>query len=88
MTTWLARNTRPILAVLVASAAVIAAFEILDTVVASSPTEAVVAEEGTELGGIASLAGLIKVSLFLAVGVGLTALVRRAVDRRPRPGGS
>lgn len=83
MSTWLSRNTRPILVVLAASAVVVAAFEVLDAIVASSPIEEVPGEEAAEFGGIAVLAGLIKVSLFLAIGVGITFLVRRVVDRSP-----
>ncbi|MEL6981755.1 MAG: hypothetical protein AAFO29_04965 [Actinomycetota bacterium] len=55
----------------------------LDAIVATSPVEEVPGEEAAEFGGIAVLAGLIKVSLFLAVGVAITFLIRRIVDRSP-----
>lgn len=82
MTAWLSRNTRPILAVLAASAVVIVGFEVLDAL-ASSPAAPAASEEEAELGGVAVLAGLIKVTAFLGVGAGLTLLVRRLVDRQP-----
>jgi len=72
---WLRRNLRPIAWVLLASAAVILAFEILDAVVASGPPSEAEAEEAMGL----TVAGLIKVTLFLAVGYGITIAVLRGV---------
>lgn len=90
MSAWLSRNIGPILLTLLASAVVIGAFELLDLVAGSPAAE--VGEAGVnpetaevQLGGIASAAGLIKVTAFLLVGGGLTLLVRRGLDRRPKP---
>lgn len=72
---------RPILADLAADAVAIAVFEILDALVASpsAAASASTGEEGNELSGVAALAGLIKVTLFLAVSAAATLLVRRLI---------
>ncbi len=85
MNAWISRNTVPILLVLAGSAAVIVAFEVLDAVAggpAASPATATEAEAGDELQGIASLAGLIKVSLFLLIPGAITLAVRRGLEGR------
>lgn len=80
MTAWFARNTTPILIVLVAAGVVIGAFEVLDALTTPTPsaeTAASAEPAGEELEGVASIAGLIKVMLFLAVSGGITLAVRR-----------
>ncbi len=84
MNAWLSRNTVPILLVLAASAVVIAGFEILDAV-AGGPTAEPTTETGAaadDLQGIASLAGLIKVALFLLIPGAITVAVRRSLEGR------
>lgn len=82
MTAWVSRNATPILFVLVASALVIGAFEIIDAISGSTPASSVAAVEpeiaADDLDGAAALAGLIKAMAFLLVGGGVTLLVRRA----------
>ena len=75
---WLSRNAGPIAAVLVAAALVVGVFEVIDAV--SSSTPSVASGEAAEPAGIASLAGLIKVTVFLGVGT----LVARPLRRRLR----
>lgn len=70
---WLKRNLRPIAWVLLASAAVIVAFEILDALGGGGQPADVAAEEAVGL----NVGGLIKVTLFLGVGFGITKLVLR-----------
>ena len=79
MKNWLLRNTVPIAWVLLASVVVIGGFELIESFAGSgSPaTES----DDVELTGIASLAGLVKVSLFLGVG----ALIAVPLKRRMRP---
>lgn len=78
MMPWLQRNTVPILVVILASAAVIGAFELIDGLTSSSPVDDIEASE--ELEGLASLSGLIKVAAFLLVGAGVARLIRRRTD--------
>lgn len=77
MTAWLSRNAMPIGIVVVASAAVIGAFELIDLLTASAP---VAGNEAETPAGVASIGGLIKVALFLGAG----ALVARSLRRRFR----
>lgn len=70
MTAWLRRNTVPIVIVLVASALVIAGFELLDSLAASEPLEVAAGDDALNVGG------LIKVTLFLAVPGAITLAVR------------
>lgn len=87
MSAWFRRNTVPIAIVVLASVAVIVAFELIDAL-AAAPLEtdgaagvaAGAAPAEDELSGVASLAGLIKVSAFLGVGALIARAVRRAVD--------
>lgn len=72
---WLRRNARPILWVLLASAVVIMGFEIVDAVVGGGAP----ADEDAEAAMGLSVAGLIKVTAFLAVGYAVTAAVRRSM---------
>lgn len=78
MTAWLKRNALPVALVLLASALVVGAFELIDALSDSGPVTGEAAAD--ELSGVASLAGLIKVSLFLGVG----ALIARPLRRRFR----
>lgn len=78
MTPWLSRNGVPIGLVVLGSLVVIAAFELLDMVVDSTPVEG----GDAELAGVLSVAGLIKVSVFLGIG----ALIASPLRRRLRPG--
>ena len=73
--TWLRRNAAPIGWVLLASAVVIAAFELIDSFSAATPVNDV-DEAGADLEGIAALAGLIKVALFMAIPAAVTLAVR------------
>ena len=75
---WFARNAMPIAIVVLASAVVIGLFELLDAAAGSAP--AAVGAEDAELVGLASVAGLIKVRVFL----GLGALIARPLRRRLR----
>ncbi len=76
MNAWLSRNTTPIVIVLIASAAVVGLFEIVDAFADSTPV--VVAAEGADdLEGVAALGGLIKVVAFLLIPGAVTLLIRR-----------
>lgn len=68
---WLKRNTMPIAIVLVAAAAVIGGAEVLDSLSASEPFE----PKGGD--GSLTVAGLIKVTMFMLVPGSLTLAVRR-----------
>lgn len=83
MRAWAQRNIGPIALTLVAAALVIAAVELLDAVVGSTPSSTTDAAAEAAVEGAAAFAGLIKVSLFLAVGAGLTVLVRRRLATHP-----
>ncbi len=76
MTSWLSRNAVPIGVVVFAAVLVIAGFELLDALSSSEPANS--EGESDELEGIASIAGLIKVALFLGFG----ALIARPLRRR------
>lgn len=76
MTAWLRRNARPVALILIAAAVVIAGFELIDAVSRPGPV-AGDAPADDELEGVASLAGLIKVLLFVVVGGAITAPLRR-----------
>ena len=80
--TWLRRNAAPIAWVLLAAAAVIAAFEIIDIFTTATPSTDV-DEAAADLEGIAALAGVIKVALFLAVPAAITIAIRRRFDKGP-----
>lgn len=80
MNRWLARNARPIGSVLIAAGVVVGAFEAIDSLTADQ-TPVVQSSEGAELEGLAALAGLIKVSLFLAVGALMAIPIRRRFTR-------
>lgn len=75
MKPWLVRNTKPITIVLIASALVIGLFEIIDAFAEPTPVVAETEEAGLE--GLASLAGLIKVTAFLLVGSLIAIPIRR-----------
>ena len=70
--TWLRRNTMPIVWVLVASAVVIGLFEVVDAFVGSG-----VAGEVVETEEPPAFAGIIKVTLFIAIPFAITLAVRR-----------
>lgn len=76
MSAWIARNAKPIAFVVLAAVLVIGVFELFDAAAGSAPASTETAE--TELQGLASLAGLIKVLTFLGVG----ALIARPFRRR------
>ena len=76
MTAWLRRNSLPILATLAAAALVIIGFEALDSVTAGGAVTAN-PETATEAQGGLAFAGLIKVTLLLAVPIGVTLFIRR-----------
>ena len=78
MKAWLARNATPIAIVALASVVVVGLFELLDAAAGSAPVA--VGAEDAELEGLASVAGLIKVLVFL----GLGALIARPLRRRLR----
>ncbi len=78
MRAWVTRNATPIAIVALAAAAVIGLFELLDAAAGSAPVA--VGAEDAELEGLASVAGLIKVVVFL----GLGALIARPIGRRLR----
>lgn len=71
MSAWLKRNTMPVVIVFVAAAVVIGAWELVDSLLASEPFAA---ETGDET---LTLAGLIKVAMFLLVPGLITLAVRR-----------
>ena len=88
MTDWFRRNGFPTLVTIAAAAAVIAGFEAVDALIASP--DIVPTAPNEEPGAALALAGLVKVSLFLAVSIAVTQLVRsrtgRAEHRRsPEP---
>ena len=78
MRAWLTRNATPIALVALAAFVVIGLIELLDAVARSGPVAA--GPEDAELEGLASVAGLIKVLVFL----GLGALIARPLRRRLR----
>jgi hypothetical protein len=71
MNAWFKRNTVPIAIVLVASVVVIAGFELLDELTSSEPLGPVEGEASL------TVAGLIKVTLFMLVPGWITVAVRR-----------
>lgn len=75
MMAWIKRNTGPIVMVLVASAVVIIGAEVLDSLSESEPFKP---KEGSES---LTVAGLIKVAMFMLIPGSITLAVRR---RRPR----
>lgn len=81
MTGWLQRNLRPIAVVLLASALVIGAFEVIDALTASAPVAEAASDDALE--GAASVAGLIKVTLFLGVGALIAVPIRRGFRASP-----
>ncbi len=77
---WLKRNSAPILMVIAAAAIVIGAMEVVDALTTSTPLAPEASDEaGFE--GIAVLAGLMKVTLFLVVSIAATLAVRRRSRR-------
>lgn len=76
MTAWLRRNTLPILGTVAAAGLVIFGFEALDSFTASGAVS-MNPETETDAQGALAFAGLIKVTLFLAVPIGVTLFLRR-----------
>ncbi len=78
MSAWLSRNAAPIALVALAAGLVVGLFEVLDalagTVAASDDADE------AELTGFASLAGLVKVAIFLAAGALLVRPLRRRLS--------
>lgn len=75
MSTWLSRNAFPVLVVLFAAGIVIASFEVLDALIESgAATDDLGTAEGED---VPPVAGLIKVAIFLGVGVAIAMPVVR-----------
>ena len=81
MRLWLERNAVPIGLVLLAAVVVIVGFEVIDAL--ADPGPVAPEAEAEEFEGVASVAGLIKVMLFLGVGALIAIPVRRR-SRRDR----
>jgi hypothetical protein len=79
MTSWLERNTKPIGLVLFAALVVIIGFEVIDALTQATPVDP--EADAGEPEDLASIAGLIKVMLFLGVGALLSIPVRRRARR-------
>ncbi len=79
---WLRRNSAPIGWVLLAAAVVIAGFEVIDAFNETTPTTAVTEAADADLDGVAVLAGLLKVALFLTLPAAITLAVRRRLSPR------
>lgn len=75
MSAWLSRNAFAVIVVLFAAGVVIASFEALDTLIdPAAATDELTAAEREE---VPPVAGLIKVAIFLGVGVAIATPVER-----------